>query len=243
MKRMTGTLLVLWGLLAGATQMPEDFVSLADKDPTIGVEIRYATSHNFVGRPIRGYHANRCFLTTKAAEALGNVQKEVTTFGFTLKVYDCYRPRRAVEDFIEWSKKSTDIKMKEEFYPHLEKSDLFHGYLSAKSKHSSGSTVDLTLVPLPIPVQAPFVDGDRLLPCTEPVRFADNSLDMGTGYDCLDPKSRTQNPSLSPEVRAHRLLLRTVMEKHGFTNYPNEWWHFTLVNEPYPDRAFDFEVK
>jgi zinc D-Ala-D-Ala dipeptidase len=146
-----------------------------------------------------------------------------------------------VDDFVAWAADAADTLMKAEFYPFVRKADLFsEGYIAARSGHSRGSTVDLTLVPLPPPPQ-PDHDGGRpfascLLPAGE--RFPDNSLDMATGFDCFDPLSHTANPAVPPEAARNRLLLRTVMKKHGFASYSREWWHFTLRDEPFPDTYF-----
>jgi D-alanyl-D-alanine dipeptidase len=222
----------------------QDLVEIRSVDPTIVVEARYAGVHNFIGRPIIGYHAEKCFLTPEAASALAKVQAEVRTFGLSLKVYDCYRPQRAVNDFIAWAKDEADQKMKREFYPRVDKRDAFKlGYISEKSGHSRGSTVDLTLVPLPAPPQPQYRDGQRLVDCTARRRWRDNTLDMGTGYDCFDELAHAANPNLSPLARRNRLLLKSVMEKFGFRGIVTEWWHFTLANEPFPNTYFDAEVK
>jgi zinc D-Ala-D-Ala dipeptidase len=222
----------------------QNLVEIRTVDPTIVVEARYATNHNFIGRPIAGYHAEKCFLTPEAANALKNVQTEVRQFGLSLKVYDCYRPQRAVNDFIAWAKDARDQKMKAEFYPRVDKRDAFRlGYIAEKSGHSRGSTVDLTLIPWPAPPEEHYRQGQHLVDCTSPRRFGDNTLDMGTGYDCFDELAHTANPGVPPLARRNRLLLKSVMEKFGFKNYENEWWHFTLANEPYPNDYFDVEVR
>jgi D-alanyl-D-alanine dipeptidase len=183
--------------------------------PTVVEDMRYFGSHNFIGRPIHGYKAAKCLLSEKAAFALAKVQNELAFFGMSLKVYDCYRPQRAVDDFVAWAADLGDTKMKAEFYPQVDKSMLFkEGYIAAKSGHSRGSTVDLTI----------------------------EGLDMGTPFDLFDPLSHTVNPALTPVQRRNRLLLRATMEKHGFKNLDEEWWHFTLVNEPFSDRYFDLEI-
>jgi D-alanyl-D-alanine dipeptidase len=194
----------------------QNFVEIRTIDPTIAVEARYATSHNFIGRPITGYHAEKCFLTPEAANALGKVQGELRAYGMSLKVYDCYRPQRAVNDFMAWAKDESDQKMKKEFYPRVDKRDAFKlGYIAEKSGHTRGSTIDLTIA----------------------------GLDMGTTYDFFDELAHTANPNVSAEARRNRLLLKSVMEKFGFRGYEYEWWHFTLANEPFPDTYFDVEVK
>ena len=136
--------------------------------------------------------------------------------------------------------------MKAEFYPELEKLDLFNqGYILKKSGHSRGSTVDLTLVPLPLPEQAQAPDPQHLQACHAPLeqRFQDNSLDMGTGFDCFHPQAHTLASGLSISQRVNRLLLKQVMEQQGFKNYDQEWWHYTLNHEPFPDRYFDIPIQ
>ena len=233
---------------SAAPQAPAvpDLVSVVEVDPTIVVEARYFGSHNFIGRRIDGYEANKCLLTREAAQALARVQAEVRTFGLSLKMYDCYRPQRAVADFAAWARAIADTTMKTEFYPEIDKSRLFElGYIAERSGHSRGSTVDLTLIPLPAPSQPTYREGDRLVRCTASVeeRFGDNSLDMGTGYDCFSEMSHTANPALSAVARRNRLLLKAVMEKQGFVNFAQEWWHYTLRPEPYPQSYFDVPVR
>ena len=222
------------------------FVSIEEVDPSIIVEMRYFGSHNFIGHRIAGYLAPKCLLTVEAATALAQVQADLKPFGLSLKMYDCYRPQTAVNEFISWAEESKDTKMKGEFYPQVEKREVFKlGYIAKKSGHSRGSTVDLTLVSVPPPIQPFFSDGEPLVPCTGAVgkRFADNSLDMGTGYDCMDPLAATANPMVAKPANIHRALLKTVMERRGFQNYEAEWWHFTLKDEPNPNTGFDFPVQ
>lgn len=224
---------------------PEEFVALRDVAPTILQEIRYRTPHNFVGTRIRGYRQGMCIVTRDTAEALRSAQRSFLRKGYSLKVYDCYRPQRAVDRFVEWAKDLEDERMKGEFYPRVEKDRLFEdGYIAEKSGHSRGSTVDLTLVRLPAKPTRPYRPGEPLVPCFAPkdVRFPDNSVDMGTGYDCFDTLSHTLDPRIKGEQRANRLLLKETMEKAGFENLPEEWWHYTLEEETFPETFFDFPV-
>lgn len=224
---------------------PRDIVDLAQVAPSILHDIRYRTSHNFVGRPIAGYEEPRCLLTRAAATRLAQVQRDVRTKGYTLKVYDCYRPQRAVNHFVRWAKDVDDTKMKREFYPRVDKSRLFaDGYIAEKSGHSRASTVDLTLVKLPAKPQQRWNPRAELRPCywSANARFRDNSIDMGTGYDCFDTRSHTADSRSTPAQKANRARLVTAMTKRGFTNLPEEWWHYTLSNEPYPTTFFDFPV-
>ena len=225
--------------------LPEGFVYLQDIDPTILQEVRYARHHNFIGRPLPGYEAELIIITAPVAEGLKAVQEELKPFHLTLKVYDGYRPQDAVDEFSRWAEDPNDQLMKQEFYPDLDKRDVFSaGYIAKKSSHTRGSAVDLTIVPLPVPDQPTWKPGDMVLDGRLPKgeRFPDNSLDMGTSFDCLDELSHTANPALPAEVRANRLFFKTLMEKHGFENYRREWWHFGLIKEPFPDTYFNFSV-
>lgn len=226
------------------SRAPIGFVVLTDVDPTIETDVRYATAHNFVGRPIVGYAEPLCVLTRPAAEALARVQRAARSTGHRLKVYDCYRPQRAVDDFVTWARQP-DERMKGEFYPRVAKSALFdEGYLGSPTSHSSGSTVDLTLVPDPPPSQRPYTPGEPLVSCVAPVgeRFPDNGVDMGTGYDCFDRLAHTAASGISETARRNRELLKRLMSEEGFTNYPREWWHYRYAADPHPGRYFDFPV-
>lgn len=173
--------------------LDDEFVFLEEIDPTIIQEIRYYTPHNFMGRRVEGYNTPACILTRQAANNLKYIQSNAMKLGYTLKVYDCYRPQQAVDDFVNWSENTMDLLMKDEFYPTLEKLELFPDYIATKSGHSRGSTVDLTLVPYPVPSQEVYYPGQPLVNCFDTVerRFHDNTLDMGTGFDCLSPYANT----------------------------------------------------
>ncbi|MFG2098906.1 M15 family metallopeptidase [Streptomyces sp. NPDC048612] len=225
--------------------MPREFVALRSVDPTIIQEMRYVTPHNFMGVPVTGYRAPQCLLTRDAARALHRAQRSYLRRGYSLKVYDCYRPQRAVDHFVSWAKDLGEQRMKGEFYPRVDKSMLFRdGYIAEKSGHSRGSTVDLTLVRLPALPTRPYVPGEPLAPCYGPkaARFPDNSLDMGTGFDCFDTLAHTLDPRITGRQRAHRLLLKDGLERAGFVNYPNEWWHYTFTPETFPETYFDFPI-
>lgn len=251
MQKFLGVLFAVASLLFSqqsvAAKLPSEFVYLKDIDASIVQEMRYAGSYNFIGHPIVGYHAATCILTQEAAAALHRVQTELKQSGLSLKVYDCYRPQRAVDDFMQWSQQPEQQAMKDEFYPRINKADVFKlGYVAAKSGHSRGSTVDLTLIPatataLPVAQQRP---PQNLVACFKPYlqRAADTSIDMGTGFDCLDPTAHGDNTEINLVACHHRQLLKAIMEKYGFAPYPQEWWHFTLANEPYPNTYFDFPV-
>ncbi|MEZ5970437.1 MAG: M15 family metallopeptidase [Hyphomonadaceae bacterium] len=204
------------------TPRPEGFVDAAAVVPGLRLEMRYAGAHNFVGRRIDGYEAPVCILTREAADALAGVQAELASLGLGLKVYDCYRPQRAVADFARWAADLSDQSTKAEFYPNVDKSRLFElGYIAERSGHSRGSTLDLTLVNLATGAE----------------------LDMGSPFDLFDARSWPSDETVSPTARANRMSLARVMQQHGFRPLREEWWHFTLAGEPYPQTYFDFPVR
>lgn len=228
------------------SQLPSQFAYLKDISPTIIEEIRYFGFHNFVGRRITGYNKPKCILTRSAATKLHLVQNDLFKLNLTLKVYDCYRPVKAVQDFVKWAKELDNNLMKEEFYKYVKKENLFkEGYIAERSGHSRGSTIDLTIVPLPVPNQETYQRGDKLRSCTLPriYRFRDNTIDMGTGYDCFNVLSHTNNSNIEEFQKRNRYILKNLMDKFGFTNYALEWWHYTLRNEPFKDQYFDFNIE
>lgn len=231
--------------VAKADNLPPGFVYLKTVDPSIVQEMRYAGFHNFIGRPVKGYEAGECILTREAALALKQVQNELRQSSLSLKVYDCYRPQMAVDDFIAWSRLPDQHQTKEEFYPRVDKADVFKlGYVAEKSGHSRGSTIDLTIIALPALKQAHYKPGQKLVSCFAPYheRFHDNSIEMGTGYDCMDELSHGDNTSVNLVAYHNRQMFRDVMGKYGFVVYPGEWWHFTLKNEPFAKTYFNFKV-
>ena len=201
---------------------PDSFVALRSVIPDLVVELRYFSSNNFIGRPIDGYEDNIVWMTEAAARALQGAQEDLAAQGLGLKVFDAYRPQRAVDNFVRWAADSNDLLMKQQYYPSLEKSELFPGgYIAERSGHSRGSTVDLTLV-----------------------RLADSQeLDMGSPYDFFDPVSWPSDTSITAQQQANRLKLREAMLANGFRPLDTEWWHFTLEGEPYTDTYFDFPVQ
>ena len=228
--------------------LPDGFVRLSETAPEIAQEIRYTTAYNFVGAPIDGYLAPECILSEEAAGALRRAAAELARRDLGLKVYDCYRPQQAVDHFVRWIRRPDDQAMKTAFYPDEPKHLLVRrGYISTRSGHSRGSTVDLTLVRLPAAerVRTHF-PADSLAPrCDAPYpgRLDEQDLDMGTAYDCLSPLSATASRGVSAEARANRRLLVGAMSRAGFRNYTKEWWHFTLRGEPFSGRYFDFPVE
>lgn len=234
---------------AFAGERPKDFVDAATVVPGLKLDMRYLTSDNFVGRPIKGYVAPKCLLTKEAAEALAKVQEELRPQGFGLKVYDCYRPQRAVNDFVRWGRDLDDQKMKSIFYPNVDKRRLFRdSYIASRSGHSRGSTVDLTIVPLAAAggdAAAPVAGAGKPGSCEGPKneRIPDDAVDMGTSFDCFSRRSHSAFSGLEEQQLANRKILRSAMLKHGFKGLRSEWWHYTLRGEPYPRTYFDFPVE
>ncbi len=202
--------------------MPADFVVLAEVIPDVIQEIRYHSTYNFVGERVDGYEAPIAIITRQAAEALKGVNEEVMAKGYRLKIFDVYRPQRAVNHFIRWAKEVDNVKMKEYFYPEVPKEELFEReYIMARSGHSRGSTVDLTLFNMQ----------------------TGKEVDMGGTFDWFGERSHPDFEDITEEQKANRLLLREAMLRHGFKPLDSEWWHFTLADEPYPDTYFDFPIK
>lgn len=215
---------------ARADALPAGFVRLVDLDPTIRQDMRYAGADNFVGRRLDGYEAPACILTEKAAKALARVQRAVSVDGFTLVVFDCYRPERAVADMARWSKAGGPADPR--WFPAVRRENLISaGYVGARSAHSRGSTVDLAMVK----AGSDGSDPDCGAAASEMAEF-------GTGFDCFDKKSRTLFSPLPPGAAGNRARLVGAMAAEGFVNYSREWWHFTLSGEPFPGRRFDFPV-
>jgi zinc D-Ala-D-Ala dipeptidase len=236
---------VLCSSSASRAELPDGFVYLSDIDPSIIQDIRYYGSHNFVGRRIDGYDAPECVLTREAALALSRVQTLLRKENVSLIVWDCYRPARAVADFMRWSKNPAERRMKAEFFPNTAKSSLVElGYIAARSAHSRGSTVDLGLAPMGSSPSA-FDSAAALAACTAPEkqRFQDGALDMGTGFDCLGSTANIANTKLTGEAHKNRMRLRKAMLAGGFKPYDKEWWHFELGDEPFRRKSFDFPVE
>lgn len=215
-------LLLISTFQIGHTQLPDGFVYVRDIDSTIKVELRYCTINNFVGNSINGYNAEVCILTNQAAQKLKIIQSELKQYNLSLRIYDAYRPQRAVNNFMAWAKNVNDTITKQQFYPNVEKKNLFkEEYIATRSRHSSGSTVDLTLVDL----------------------TTNKVLDMGTPYDFFGEESWVLYNGISTQQKSNRMLLQSIMKKHGFIPYPKEWWHFTLGGEPFKNQYFDFPIE
>ena len=238
-------ILMLPAQALASSALPKGLAYLREIDPTIVQDIRYAGSHNFVGRPIRGYLAAECILSAPAANALKTVQRKLAENKLSLIVWDCYRPKRAVQDFLQWSRDPTHSETKAEFYPRTDKERLFDlGYLAKRSAHSQGSTVDLGIVTTSFSSAPPPDPSHRPGACTSPKgeRFEDGTIDFGTGYDCLDLLSNTSSPLVGPTALRNRQTLKSLMKAAGFRPYAREWWHFELINEPFNRDGFDFDV-
>ena len=198
-----------------------DFVLLSEAVPDAILEIRYYSTYNFVGDRIDGYEEPLAMLTTEAAAALREVSDELMDMGYRLKIFDAYRPQMAVTHFMNWALDTEDTRMKEYFYPDLDKDVLFpQGYIAEHSGHSRGSTVDLTLFDM----------------------NTEREVDMGGTFDFFGELSHPDYTDITEEQYAMRMLLREVMMKHGFRPLEEEWWHFTLNDEPYPDTYFTFPI-
>lgn len=202
------------------TNKRNEFVDVATIIPTAIFDIRYFSNNNFVGAPVDGYQAAKCFLHKTAAKALQQAHKQAQQAGYNFKIYDCYRPQRAVDHFVRWVNDENDTKTKAAYYPNLGKDQLLGGYIAAKSGHSRGSTIDLTL--------------------TDPQGQA---LNMGSLFDMFDTISNTDDPRITEEQKANRYKLKNIMMAAGFSPYSMEWWHFTYKPQAYPDTYFNFVVK
>jgi D-alanyl-D-alanine dipeptidase len=225
-----------------STSLPKEFVYLSDVAPTIVQDIRYAGLHNLVGHSLPGYFAPACILTKAAAQALAKAQDELTAAGLTLRVYDCYRPQRAVNALIAWSKNPSDQRMKAEYYPRVDKSQLVSlSYLSATSPHARGSAVDLTVERLPVASPLPWIPGERSCIAPFMARYHDGSIDMGSNYDCMDPLSRIDT-DVGAIAGTHRTMLSDLMERYGFKSTGGVWWSFVLTPEPFSKTTFDFPI-
>lgn len=199
------------------------FVLLSDLIPDILLDIRYYSSFNFVGKRIDGYNAPVALLTKQAADALKKVNDKAKALGYRLKIFDCYRPQMAVDHFVRWAEDIDDVATKEYFYPDVDKKELFEiGYVAKRSSHSRGSTVDLTLFDMK----------------------SQKDIDVGSTFDFFGKISWSENTEDITKTQAdNRKLLRDIMVEAGFKPLKEEWWHFTLEDEPYPDTHFNFPIK
>ncbi|MFI5332971.1 MAG: M15 family metallopeptidase [Candidatus Babeliales bacterium] len=224
------------------------FVYLHEIDPTIKTSLRYNSNENFVGTVVDGYKKNVVIMTKQAAQALKKVQEEVKKDGYSLVVYDAYRPQQAVDHFMRWSKDVKDQAKKDYYYPRIDKARVFElGYVAERSGHSRGSTVDLTLIKNGQSVHDIKTTQRTLLDNFSITYLDDGTVDMGSSFDLFDVASHYENNLIAQEYKARRTYLKNIMEKHGFKNYSEEWWHFTLKNEPFPANQdssyFNFPVE
>ena len=216
---LTALLLTLTPIIARSD--PSLLVNAQARTPSLLTDIRYAGNNNFMGRPVAGYEAPLCLLSEAASIALGRAQELTLSRNLSLLVYDCYRPQRAVDDFVDWVSGTAPEPTKPAYYPSLERSSLIElGYIASQSGHSRASTVDLTLVDI----------------------ATGQPLDMGTPWDFFDPTSHTESDEIDLGARNNRFLLREIMTASRFRPYYAEWWHFTLVDEPYPETYFDIVI-
>lgn len=222
MKKWLLILTVLFSSFGISQNLPDNFVYLKDFDVSIQTELRYYTNHNFIGKPINGYNNNCVIVSKPAAKQLQIIQQKLLKDNLSLKIFDAYRPQTAVNHFVKWAKILNDTVMKQQYYPNVAKSQLFNlGYIASKSGHSRGSTVDLTLVDL----------------------RTNKELDMGSSYDFFGEVSHPFYKNITSEQKKNRFLLRNIMINNGFIPYNNEWWHFTLKNEPFPKTYHNFMVE
>ncbi len=209
-------------LLISSQELPEGFSYVKDIAPTIQKELRYCYTNNFTGVSVDGYESPVLITSTRTAKALKKVQDELLKKDLSLKVFDAYRPQRAVNHFVRWARVPNDTLTKQQFYPELNKRNLFKlGFIATKSGHSRGSSVDLTIID----------------------KKTGKELDMGAPYDFFGNISHTNSPKITKKQRQNRILLKNIMIANGFKPYSYEWWHFTLRNEPFPKTYFNFPVK
>lgn len=210
-------------LLLMSNLRPEDIIDIKSQIKDIHVDLAYASCENFTGKIIPGYESNIAFLTIEAVNQLAHVQDELRAQGLGLKILDSYRPVQAVKYFQNvWKNQAENLAIKKEYYPEHTKEELFDiGYIAKESTHSRGSTVDLTII----------------------VLKTQEELDMGTKFDFFSTLSHTLNTQITKVQKQNRLILKNIMEKYNFKNYEKEWWHFRLLNEPYPDTYFDFKIQ
>mgnify|MGYP001276114062 FL=1 len=219
------SMVLMRAVIAEDTKLHDGFIYLDTVITDVKQELMYASKNNFTGKVVDGYEKNRAILTIEAAGALKKVDDELKMEGYGLVICDAYRPKRAVSSFMKWRQDPDNHEIKKKYYPDHDKQSLFrrpNRYIApAYSSHSRGSTVDLTLYDLK----------------------TKNRVDMGTNVDFFGSLSHTDNKNISDQAQKNRKILKEAMKKYGFKNYPKEWWHYTLVSEPFPNNYFDFPVK
>ena len=200
----------------------DELIDVGEAIKGVDTDIRYAGNNNFLGRPVEGYKAAQCWLTAEATSALSKAQHLAKAQGLALLIYDCYRPQRAIDDFVVWVNSDEDEPTKAAYYPNVPRSELINrGYIASRSGHSRGSTIDLTLI----------------------ATQSGEPLNMGTPWDYFDPRSHTASERIDGDAAKNRHLLKRIMESAGFKAYFAEWWHFTLENEPFPNTYFDIPIE
>lgn len=228
--------------------LADEFTYLEQTHPDIITELRYFSKLNFTGDFVPGYFANKAIMTKIAAEALSKVQERVAKDGFNLVIYDTYRPIKAVESFVNWAETtSDDADAKRDFYPYVERSKSFEsGYISSRSAHSRGSTVDLSLIEKSsiLKTHHEIIPIERELPDGRLFHFLDDgTLDMGSHFDLFDKASWHEDSLFSGEILERRTYLQNIMKENGFDDYRKEWWHYCLLDEPFPETRFDFDIR
>ena len=220
--RFTMVFLTILTLSPTAQSGREYFVDVIKIIPTIEIDVRYHSNDNFVGSRVDGYKKPVILITKEAGEALKKIQTELRTNGLALKIYDAYRPQKAVNHFVRWAQTPADTLTKSKYYPRVNKKDVFKlGFVASRSGHTRGSTVDLTLI---------YLDTKK-------------EVDMGSGWDFFGEISSHSTAQITAAQTANRQNLKSIMSKYGFKTYSKEWWHYTLRDEPFPKRYFDFDVE
>lgn len=205
-----------------ARELPEGFVYLDELIEDCIIDAKYAGTDNFMGRPADGYEQPLVVASREVAEGCVKAADILRKQGYLLKVYDAYRPQRAVDDFCRWGEDIEDQRRKPVQYPKIEKHRMFDdGYIARKSTHTRGCSVDLTIVDM----------------------NTHQELDMGSIFDYMDPRSWPDSPEVTEEQRKNRYILRDAMIASGFAPFEYEWWHFAVFPEPYPDTYFDFPIR
>lgn len=217
-----GCLLLMLCLPVAGRAASSPLLDIRTLSPEIRLDIRYATPDNFTGKPVDGYQAGKCLLLPAVAAALAKVELDLRASGHALVLYDCYRPLRAVAEFMRWAQDESAQSTKSVYYPDLDKSALVPDYIAPQSGHSRGATVD-----------------SGLLDCRSGQCI---TLDMGTPFDFFGPRANTAYPGLSAEQAGNRRRLLDAMAAHGFVNYPMEWWHFSHESAWPLDQAFDIPI-
>lgn len=224
-------------------KLPEGFCYITDIHKDIRTSVRYAGSDNFIGEPFVKYQKPVIIISEEAAHMLSLIQDRVSKDGFDLVIYDAYRPQATVDSFRRWAENIADQRMKEQYYPRIDKAKVHElGYIARRSTHSRGSTVDLTII-----------QKDKALKASEPIKrkladgfeftfLDDGTVDMGSHFDLFDEASWHDSPLVGAEYSKWRNYLRDVMVNYNFEPYSKEWWHYTLAHEPFAETYFDFDI-